>query len=401
MACYRIGYCLIVSAALFCFPAAAAEGDAGKLVEGNSAFAFDLYRRLSRAEGNLFFSPYSISTALAMTYGGARGNTEKEMAAVMRFGLEPGRLHSGFAALQSELEELEKIGGIELNVANSLWPQKEHAFLREYLSLVEKNYGVSITAVDYAGALEAARQTINRWVEDKTQERIKDLIRPGILQTLTRLVLVNAIYFKGAWEHPFEPKSTEEAPFYLSAGKSVPAQIMAEEGDFEYAQADGIQILELPYAGGKLSMTVLLPEAGGMKRLEDGLSREKIARWRSLVEKRSVQVFLPKFKTTAEFRLDQELKEMGMEDAFDDIKADFSGMNGGRDLFISAVLHKAFVEVSEQGTEAAAATAVVMLLRGAMPAPPTVFRADRPFVFLIEDKKNRSILFMGRISNPE
>jgi serpin B len=336
-----------------------------------------------------------------MTYGGARGNTEKEMAKTLRFSLDQENLHSAFAQVESRLNKLQKAGNIKLSVANSLWPQQDYKFLDEYLSLAKKHYGVSITPVDYKRAREAARKMINKWVEDKTQDKIKDLIQPGILDALTRLVLVNAIYFKGNWESQFKTDKTKDAPFHISSKKSVQAPMMTQKQKFKFANLGSFEILELPYVGNEMSMIVLLPEEiDGLKQLEADLSVENLKRWKSRLSKRDVLVFLPKFKMTSMLRLDKTLVSMGMIDAFSIPKANFAGMDGNPNwLYIAAVIHKAFVDVNEEGTEAAAATAVVMAREG-VPAPPPTFRADHPFVFLIQENQTGSIFFMGRVTDP-
>ncbi len=401
MSALRTALCVL----LFCMPAFA-SGSTEKeiLVQDNTAFAVELYRRLSVAEGNLFFSPHSISTALAMTYAGARGNTEGEMMQALCFSLRQEELHPAFAELESEIARAQASGDVALHVANSLWPHANSPFLDEFLELLQKHYGVSITPVDYADA-EAARETINGWVEQRTLEKIRELIPQGILNALTRLVLVNAIYFKGDWRSGFEPEKTEETPFYLGSGATVQVPMMTQVFTFGYAEDDDLQILELPYAGENFSMVVLLPkEKDGLERLEQKLNLTNLGRWRNRIDKRRVKVFLPKFKTSSMFRLDDTLKAMGMNDAFDERRADFSGMDGKELLYLAAVLHKAFVDVSEEGTEAAAATAVVvgrkMSAPSGSPPPPPVFRADRPFLFLIQENTTGCILFLGRVADP-
>ena len=371
------------------------------LVQDNSAFAMGLYQKLRASNGNIFFSPYSISTALAMTYGGARGNTEKEMAKTLRFSLDQDNLHQAFAREESRLNKIQKSGNIKLSVANSLWPQQDYKFLDQYLSLVKKNYGVSITPVDYKRAREAARKMINRWVEDKTQDKIRDLIQPGTFDALTRLALVNAIYFKGDWQSQFKADKTKDAPFHISSGKFIQAPMMTQKNKFKYADLGSFEMLELPYVGNEMSMIVLLPkEIDGLKQLEDDLSIENLEQWKARLNKRELIVFLPKFEMTSMFRLDDTLKSMGMVDPFSSLKANFAGMDGRPDwLYIGAVIHKAFVDVNEEGTEAAAATAVVVTAQS-MPAPIPVFHADHPFIFLIQDNETGSILFMGRMNNP-
>lgn len=394
--------CAILSVTLFLSVASAAEQAKTEiLISGNSAFAVDLYKKLGVADGNIFVSPYSITTALAMTYAGARENTEAEMAKTLRFELDQQNLHAEFAHLEAILGEPQKAGHVKLSVANSLWPQNGYAFLDEYVSLIKKHYGVLITAVDYKNATEAARGMINKWVEDRTQDKIKNLIPTGILDALTRLVLVNAIYFKGNWASQFEPSMTREGPFHISGDKAVQVPMMSQERHFRYAETGTHQILEMPYVGGELSMIVLLPrDAGGLKALEDSMTPEKLELWKLGLKSREVLVFLPRFKMTSMFRLDQTLISMGMVDAFSDIKANFAGMDGRPNgLYIGAVIHKAFVEVNEEGTEAAAATAVVMQAKS-MPEPPPIFKADHPFIFLIQENSTGSILFMGRVADP-
>jgi serpin B len=372
-----------------------------RVIQGNMGFAVNLYRELRKEEGNLFFSPHSISTALAMTYAGARGNTARQMAETLQFPLDQAQLHPAFAALQARFQAVQDKGDVRLNVANALWPQQGYPLLEEYLALTKEYYGVRIKAVDYARDAEAARSWINAWVEEQTENKIRDLIPQGVLTVLTRLVLVNAIYFKGNWASQFDPDLTQEAPFWVTPDRTVPVPMMAQKGEFGYAEWDGLQILELPYVGDELSMIVLLPrEVDGLASLEAALSRETLERWITNLQEREVQVFLPRFKMTAQFLLNRALTNLGMVDAFDEDKADFSGMDGLEAwLYIAAALHKAFVEVTEEGTEAAAATAVVMGVRS-LPLPPPTFRADRPFLFMIRENRTGSILFLGRMVNP-
>ncbi len=376
--------------------AGAPQEDVSAVVGGNNAFALDLYARLRGEEGNLFFSPYSISTALAMTCAGARGETAAQMQKALRFSLPEDRLHPAFAALARGL----KPRGCELNIANRLWGQAGYAFLDPFLKVTEDCYGAKLEQLKFAGGTEAARQRINAWVERKTKERIIELIKPGILDALTRLVLTNAIYFKGDWARQFKKDATRGAPFTLRDGGKVRVPMMYQKAEFAYARHGGLHVLDLPYAGEELSMFVLLPdEVDGLPGLARSLSLDKLKRWLRSVHEEKVQVYLPKFKMTSEFQLNRVLASMGMPFAFDAVRADFSGMDGTRSLFISKVIHKAFVEVNEEGTEAAAATAVVMRLRGA-PMPAPVFRADHPFLFLIRDNRSGSILFFGRVVNP-
>ena len=378
------------------------DADATALVTGNNTFALDLYGALRKQEGNLFLSPFSISTALAMTYAGARGNTAAQMEQALHFEVKREHLHQAFAQLIEQLGAQAREGGYQLSVANALWGQQGAGFLEEFLNLTEKHYGAGLRQVDFAGAAEAARRTINAWVEKETQGKIKDLLQPGVLGALTRLVLTNAIYFKGTWASQFEEGATREEPFTLATGQQVKVPMMNKTEKFGYTEAEDFQALELPYAGDDLSMVVFLPRTvDGLPALEEKLSLENLERWLGGLRRRQVQVSLPRFTMTSQFGLQEVLKSLGITDAFSLPPADFSGMNGRTDLFISAVVHKAFVDVNEEGTEAAAATAVVAVTSAARPEPVPVFRADHPFIFLIRDTRSGSVLFMGRFMNPK
>lgn len=373
--------------------------DLKSIVEGNTAFALDLYSVLKKEKGNLFFSPYSISAALAMTYGGARGNTAKEMEKTLHFTLGAKKTHPAFTELDVKLDQIQKKGKLQLHIANSLWPQKDYRFLPEYLSLMKEHYGVFVTPVDYERATEKARKIINKWVEDETKEKIKTIIRQGDLDPLTVLVLVNAIYFKGNWASQFDPDHTTESDFTLLNGQKKQVSMMQQKGKFGYKEIKGAQVLELPYVDKQLSMIVVLPtEPKGILEIENQVLVENLKSWLSRIREQEVKVYLPKFKITwGTFDLKMSLKALGMREAFVFGKADFSGMDGTRTLFIALVLHKAFVEVNEEGTEAAAATAVVM--KKGVPRIHT-FKADHPFVFLIRDNTTGSILFLGRVLDP-
>jgi serpin B len=373
----------------------------GRVVDGNTAFALQLYQNLASAEGNLFLSPLSISTVLAMTYAGARGNTATEMAEALHFTLAGEELHSAFADLRRNLLEVEGKGGVRLKVANALWPQKGYPLLQEYVALVERYYRISVTPMDYTKAAEQARQTINQWVERETENKIKNLIPPGTLNPMTRLVLTNGICFKGDWASQFKKSATHEAPFSRMRKSSINVPMMTQQHRFKYGERDDLQTLELPYAGKDLSMVVLLPKgADGLPQIERMLTPARLAEWTGHLQEREVLVFLPKFTLTSQFRVDDALKAMGMRDAFLPERADFSGMDGKPHwLHIGAVLHKAFVDVNEEGTEAAAATGVVARLTSVHEEPPT-FRADHPFLFLVKDNRTGSILFIGRVVEP-
>ncbi len=368
-----------------------------EIVHCNTAFALDLYQQLRTEPGNLFFSPYSISTALAMTYGGARGNTEAEMAHTLHFAVGQSELHPSLDALESHLNGVQARGDVALHVANSLWPQAGYRFLGTYLELCRRYYGVSITPVNYAADPQGARRQINGWVEEKTNDKIKNLLQPPHVTSSTTLILVNAIYFKGNWASQFDKSCTNDAPFWIGASAPVKVPMMTQTLECEYGSSKGFQILSLPYVGEDLSMVILLPDArDGLPELEAQMSTRFLERCLMRLFETKVHVFVPRFKLTGAFELKKMLEALGMIDAFG--AADFSGMTGHRDLFISDVIHKAFVDVNEEGTEAAAATAVVMT-RG-FPAPPPTFRADHPFLFLIRDNATGSILFLGRVVDP-
>ncbi|MBN2499071.1 MAG: serpin family protein [Deltaproteobacteria bacterium] len=387
-------------------PAAAAlpkadapEGDLAAAAAGNNAFAVDLHRQLlKKKKGNLFFSPYSLSTALAMTYAGARSETATQMAKVMHFTLETDRLHPAMGGLSSEIAARVEKAGNQLQIANRLWGQAGYAFLPAFLELTRALYAAELETVNFADS-EKARQTINRWVAGKTADKIKELIAKKALDAETRLVLTNAIYFKGSWARKFKKESTRPRPFFLSASDEVEVPMMVQTERFPYARQGELALLELPYAGDELAMVVLLPQAkDGLAELERNLSADRLAAWMKSMRAQKVEVFLPRFELSSGFSLKKQLPAMGMQLAFS-AGADFSGMVNDA-LFISDVIHQAFVEVNEEGTEAAAATAVIMPRGGKSLEKHPVFRADHPFLFLIRDRKSGQILFMGRVANP-
>ena len=373
-----------------------------KTVEGNNSFAVAMYRRAAAKDGNQFLSPVSISFALAMTYAGARGGTEREMKQALHFHGEQKELHPALSAIMTKLNGSGEKRPYELVVANALWGQRGHVFLNEYLGLMKQWYNSGLMQADFALAAEKARTTINWWVEEITRNKIKDLIPPGVLTAQTRLVLTNAVYFKGAWRSGFQKERTRPGTFYTSDGKQLQAQMMHQKSRFRHFQNNELQALELPYKGDTLSMVIFLPkQRRGLDDFESRLGMEMINELTSRLSPVEVEVTLPKFKMTASYRLEEMLGEMGMNSAFVPGHADFSGMDGTKGLFISAILHKAFVDVNEEGTEAAAATAVAMALTS-MPErhDSIVFKADHPFMFLIRDNATSSIIFIGRITAP-
>lgn len=375
--------------------------DMHTVVQGNNAFACDLYGQLRRAPGNLFFSPYSISSALAMTYGGARTTTAEQMAKTLHFRLEPQRLH----AAQGELYRFLNAPGVKreykLNIANRLWGQKGYTFNPDFIKLTEEVYGAGLKDVDFQNATDEARRTINAWVEEATQDKIKELLKPGILVKDTRLVLTNAIYFKAAWFSPFFEKDTKDGDFHLVGGGTVKAKLMAKYEKLAYGKEDDMEFAVLPYDRHELSMVVLLPKtADAIADLEKNLTAGNLDKWIKQAKVHEVDLKLPKFKMTSEFKLKPALSALGMSIAFSD-RADFSGITTREGLMISEVVHKAFVDVNEKGTEAAAATAVIMAPTAVQILPRATFHVNRPFVFVLRDNQSGSILFLGRVMNPK
>ena len=372
------------------------------LVEDNTAFGLHLYGQL-RARGNLILSPYSISSALAMTYAGARGQTALQMEQALRFQNGMTNLHSTFQQLNESLNALREDGKLEVSLANSLWPMKRYALKDEFLTLIKAGYGAEITPLDFAKEAENSRMIINSWVDDQTRHKITDIIPPGGVDALTRLVLVNAIYFKGAWAHPFSESQTRIEDFRVNAATVIKSAFMRQTADFSYGENDQLQLIIIPYQKNRLEMAILLPrKPDGLEELEGGLAPDKLTVWRASVRREKVIVSLPKFKMTTSFELANPLQSIGMTDAFSPLRADFSGMDGHRRwLYISRVIHKAFIDVNETGTEAAAATAVTMRATAMRrESEPRVFRADHPFFFLIRDSLTGTILFLGRVAQP-
>ena len=368
------------------------------LTAGNSDFAFELYRLLRGGDGNLFYSPHSISLALALCYAGARGETAQQIAAALRFRLPAGRLHPAFNWLDRELAS--RAGGsFRLHIANALWGQRGYAFRHEYLDTLSEHYDAALWQLDFTRFPERSRSVINQWVAEQTQQRIQGLMPSGAINIDTRLVLTNAIYFAAPWRHPFKRDDTAVAVFHAIDGARQPVPMMRQTERFAYASGAGYQALELPYANGGLSMLILLPSPGNFRRFEASLSRRRFTALSAehTLAPRQVLLTMPKFEFAADLDLIQALSALGMPIAFTGV-ADFSGMTGGHELSISGVAHKAFVSVDEAGTEAAAATAVVMRLTSMPPEQePLELRIDRPFLFLIRDRETGTVLFIGRV----
>jgi serpin B len=379
------------------------------VAHANNQFAFDLYSRLAKnpeySGNNLFFSPFSLSSALAITYEGANGQTKNEIRSVFHFPENDTMLRQGFAGLNAGINKGD--AGYSLHTANALWAEKTYAFLPGYISTAEQYYGANITSLDFIGHPDESRITINTWVEDKTEDKIKDLIPAGVIDPLTRLIITNAIYFKGDWVRQFDKNLTTDADFRTESGTSVRVPMMQrtdEAAEYLYAENGDLQMLSMPYAhknSKELSMIVLLPKGDNLTIAETTLNPDTLSALQQSATSRRVMVYFPKFTLETKYFLPETLGSMGMPTAFTDT-ADFSGMDGTKNLFISDVIHQAFVDVTEEGTEAAAATAVVIKLAAAPanPEPVPVFRADHPFIFFIQDDETGSILFMGRVVNP-
>jgi len=370
------------------------------IVEANNRFAIKLYRfyREKYKDDNIFFSPFSISSAFSILYEGARGKTAEEIRNVFLFPSRSDVRREGYLTLYEEMNKPGK--KYELSLANALWVQKDYRFLKEYLNLIEKYYGGKATNLDFRRDPEGSRQIINKWVEEKTKEKIKDLLPQGSIDSLTRMVITNAIYFKGLWIFPFDKKKTSDADFKVNPDKIVKVKMMSlpRPQRFNYAETEDLQILEMLYEGDELSMLVLLPKENSLEKLEKELSLENLNKWRDMLQSKEVVVYFPKLKIVRKYAMVDDLKKMGMPSVFDPSKADLSGLTGKRDLFVTAVYHQAYVDINEEGTEAAAATGIVVG-RTAV-EKRIIFRADHPFVFLIQDRRNGNILFMGRVYNP-
>jgi serpin B len=381
-------------------PPPAWSADMQTVADGANTFAFDLFGQLRGEAGNLFFSPYSLHAALAMTADGANGRTRDEMIAALKL---PADRDKGLAAGDLGRFYTGKGKPFELATANALWGQAGYPWRPDWLARQKDRFGAALTDMDFKGDPDGSRRTINRWVEARTKDRIKDVIPEGVIDPRTRMVLTNAIYFKGTWQDQFDKKWTKDGPFRLADGTTKQTPLMHRTDDYRYAEADGVQLLELPYKGGELSMVVVLPgKPDGLPAVEAKLSAATLAEWLRGLTTQKVVVTLPRFKLDVRAKPVPALKALGIKQAFTDA-ADFGGMSSDpHGLMISDVVHKAFVEVNEEGTEAAAATAVVMRpAAAAVKQPePKVFTADRPFLFLIRDVQHGTVLFAGRLASP-
>jgi len=364
----------------------------------NNEFAFEMFSNLTKKkEENTFFSPYGISSAFSIVYEGARSTTQDEIQSVFHFIKDEQARRNSAYTLISELNKPEQ--NYTLSVANALWVQNDFQILKEFNEVAETYYLAKTENLDFIFNAEDSRQTINGWVEEKTNDKIKDLLPQGSLDELTRAVITNAVYFKGNWTIPFDEKLTQDEDFKIPEQNTVKVPMMNVREHFNYTSTDDLQILQMPYKGGDLSMVVLLPKNNELQYLEEKLSVSNLKEWKNQLTRKEVQVYLPKFTFNTKYMLNENLSKMGMSSAFDPEQADFSGINGQKDLYITGVFHQAFVAVDEKGTEAAAATGIVIGTESAHPEPE-IFRADHPFIFLIQDDNTGMILFMGKVVDP-
>jgi serine protease inhibitor len=376
------------------------------LAKDNTRFALKLYEQVCKHPGNLFFSPFSISTALGMTCAGARGQTAREMNKVLHYSLDDADVHSAFAGLHKEINETgaDSKGSCRMTSANALWGQKGYGYLPEFIKLTRENYGSVLQELDFRTAPSDARKSINSWAEKHTEKTIRDLVPEGVLTPNTRLVLTSAIYFKGPWARPFFKDKTKDDAFHVSNTNDVKAAFMRRTDKYGYYSDATFQMLEMPYIGEDLTMVILLPrEIEGIAVFEKTLNVDSLADWFTRMRTLEVQVAIPKFKTTRAMNLKKELTVLGLGQIFGD-EADFSGMNSGKEpLHVDDVVHKAFIEVNEAGTEAGAGTGVAISARGGTQTAKTapIFDADHPFLFMIRDTRSDSILFLGRMVNPQ
>jgi serpin B len=384
--------------ALLC--AAAAPGAGENVATGMDRFATAAYQELARGSGNLVFSPFSISTAVSMLLDGARGQTAAEMAKVLHQSYPDPAYAPAVSGMTDEIAKAANGGGNELTFANGLWVQSGFKIESDFRQNVQNYYHAPLSPLDFVGGAEQARATINNWTSAQTRGHIQNLFAPGSLDGTTRLVLTSAIYFHGKWQSAFRTGDTHPAPFHLPGGGTSQTDFMNQTGQFAYTETPGAQILELRYAGTPLVFDVLLPKsADGLAGLESSLTHEGLAGWFGGLKVQEVEVAMPRFRTESEFSLKETLSRMGMPSAFS-ATADFSGIDDRRDLQLANVVHKAYVDVNEEGTTAAAATGSVVRMIAQVRSEKIVFRADHPFAFLIRDRKTGTTLFAGRLERP-
>ncbi|MEX2285966.1 MAG: serpin family protein [Planctomycetaceae bacterium] len=376
--------------------------DAHAAAETGNRFALDLYQQLRGREGNLFFSPSSLSIALAMTYGGAAGTTKAEMAKTLHFTMPDESLHDGMQVFQAYLKAKGSGKRVRLKVANRLWGQQGYQFRPEFLALTRNQYDAELASLDFASNPDQAARKINRWVAEHTENKITDVISSDQLSAETVLVLTNAVYFNSNWAKKFEANNTKDADFHISADETVQVPLMFQKEKLRFAAIEELKLVQLAYLDESLSMIAILPDAiDGLPAVEARLTADNLKKWTDALSQEEVKVFIPKFKTTSQFDLSNTLQAMGMKAAFEPGTADFSKMSdkqGG--VFIDRVIHKAYVDVNEDGTEAAAVTYVSKAKSERPTGEPPVFRADHPFIFLIRDNESNAILFLGRLVDP-
>jgi len=380
------------------FPVFAQNGNI--ISEANNQFAFDLYSSYKSEAANVFFSSYSIISALSITFEAAKGETAEQMQAVLHLPGDAFLRREAFLKSNQEINKPDK--KYKLSLANALWAQEDYGFLDDYSKLIAKYYSGQVKNLDFKIDPEKSRLTINSWVEENTNRKIKNLIPPRVINPLTSLIITNAIYFKGLWLKPFNKKDTTDSDFNITPDNKIKVKMMCltgKDAEFNYAETDMFKIVELPYEGSDLSMLIILPKEGDLKPLEDVLTTEQFLDWRGMLKENRVNIYLPRFKFETKYFMADKLKNMGMQAAFSK-DADFSGMTGKKDLFISDVIHQAFVEVNEEGTEAAAATAIAVSRKAMGPDKIKEFKADHPFIFIIQERITGNILFIGRVNDP-
>ena len=395
--------CIVGSGKLRVNDPSVPDADLKAVIAGNTSFALDLYQQIRTTPGNLFYSPFSISETMAMVYAGARGETESQMAKALHLDLEQPKLHPAFNALDLELASRGKAAagadgaGFRLNIANALWGQTGHTFQTPFLDILGESYGTGVHVVDFIGAPDESRQLINDWVAARTGDKIKDLLPQGAVSTETRLVITNAVYFNAAWQTPFKPTDTKLVSFMRPDGSKVDVPTMSGFREALYGEGADYAAIALPYDGNELAMVAILPPQGTLDAFEASLTADKLSTILAGMSGHGVAITLPRFKISSSFSLADQLSKLGMPAAFTEM-ADFSGMDGKNDLSLTAVLHKAFVQVNEAGTEAAAATGVVIGTTSV--PPPAEIHLDHSYLFLIRDSKTGTILFLGRIEDP-
>lgn len=381
-------------------PTAVKESAVASTASGMSAFAADMYRRLAKTEtGNIAFSPASISSAFALTWPGARGATAAELERALHFSGPPADVLAAHGALLAR-----SAPGCEVAAGNSAWVQKSLAFVPEYEQTLRQAGSAEVITADFMAQPQVEQERINAWVVQRTRNHIKDLLPPGALDASTRLVLANAIYFKGIWRDAFQKEQTKSEPFYFLSGKTAKVPMMHRTGNYRYFENEQLQLLELPYKCGDMAMVLLLPGGaqpdrtpGALRRMEDALSAPELQRWLGALSPQEVEVTLPRFELNARLVLNPVMQSLGVQLAFSDA-ADFLGITRSDSLKISGAFHKTWIKVDEEGTEAAAATGIVMQTTSVRLVPS--FVADHPFLFLIRDTKTGAILFMGRLAEP-